>query len=58
MDLKKINRALISVYHKDGIEDIANELISGGVEILSTGSGASFNIEQPYVTVYRWRRTA
>ena len=28
------------------------------VEILSTGSGTSFNIEQPYVTVYRWRRTA
>ena len=23
-----------------------------------TGSGRSFNIEQPYVTVYRWRRTA
>ena len=24
----------------------------------STGSGTSFNIEQPYVTVYRWKRTA
>ena len=23
-----------------------------------TGSGRSFNIEQPYVTIYRWRRTA
>ena len=23
-----------------------------------TGSGRDFNIEQPYVTVYRWRRTA
>ena len=23
-----------------------------------TGSGTSFNIEQPYVTVYRWKRTA
>jgi phosphoribosylaminoimidazolecarboxamide formyltransferase / IMP cyclohydrolase len=42
MDLKKINRALISVYHKDGIEDIANELISGGVEILSTGGTYDF----------------
>ena len=28
------------------------------VSISPTGSGTSFNIEQPYVTVYRWRRTA
>ena len=32
--------------------------ISGNLSISSTGSGTSFNIEQPYVTVYRWRRTA
>ena len=33
-------------------------LLSGNLSISSTGSGTSFNIEQPYVTVYRWRRTA
>ena len=32
--------------------------ISGDLSISPTGSGTSFNIEQPYVTVYRWRRTA
>ena len=34
---RKIQRALISVYDKDLILDIANELVGLGVEILSTG---------------------
>ena len=34
---RKIQRALISVYSKDLILDIANELVGLGVEILSTG---------------------
>lgn len=36
-DTKKIRRALISVYHKDGIDEIAKELINCSVEIISTG---------------------
>lgn len=34
---KVIKRALISVYHKDGIEAIVRKLVSLGVEIVSTG---------------------
>lgn len=39
---RKIRRALISVYHKDHILEIANELISLGIEILSTGGTQSY----------------
>lgn len=39
---KKISRALISVYHKDGIEEIANKLNSNGIEIISTGGTYDF----------------
>ena len=35
-----------------------SSLVTADLSISSTGSGTSFNIEQPYVTVYRWRRTA
>ena len=36
LQLKKIRKALISVYHKEGLEEIVNELHKGGVEIIST----------------------
>lgn len=39
--LKPIKRALISVYDKTGLEDLARTLHDGGVEIVSTGSTAS-----------------
>ena len=39
---RKIRRALISVYSKDGIEEIARELIACGVELLSTGGTFTF----------------
>lgn len=42
MSLKRINKALISVYHKDGLEEIVKELVNGGVEILSTGGTYDF----------------
>ncbi|MEN6618073.1 MAG: bifunctional phosphoribosylaminoimidazolecarboxamide formyltransferase/IMP cyclohydrolase [Rikenellaceae bacterium] len=42
MEYKTIKRALISVYHKDGIEKIAKKLIESGVEILSTGGTYDF----------------
>lgn len=35
--MKEIKRALISVYHKDGLDEIVNILTANGVEILSTG---------------------
>lgn len=37
-----IKRALISVYHKDGIDTIANKLNQLGVEILSTGGTCDY----------------
>lgn len=40
-DRKRIQRALISVYDKTGIESLAAELHEAGVEIVSTGSTAS-----------------
>jgi phosphoribosylaminoimidazolecarboxamide formyltransferase/IMP cyclohydrolase len=39
--MKKITRALISVYDKTGIVEIARELHSAGVEIVSTGATAA-----------------
>ena len=42
MEIKKIRRALISVYHKDGLEKIVKMLASGGVELLSTGGTQEF----------------
>ncbi len=41
-DLKKIKSALISVYYKDGLEDIVYELDRLGVIIYSTGGTQSF----------------
>lgn len=40
--MKQIKKALISVYNKDGIIEIASFLKKEGVEILSTGGTASF----------------
>ncbi|CAB0896802.1 bifunctional phosphoribosylaminoimidazolecarboxamide formyltransferase/inosine monophosphate cyclohydrolase [Corynebacterium diphtheriae] len=40
-DRKKIKRALISVYDKTGLEDLARALNDAGVEIVSTGSTAA-----------------
>src|SRR5699024_5609592 len=40
-DRKQIKRALISVYDKTGLEELARPLDSAGVEIVSTGSTAA-----------------
>ena len=40
--MKKIKTALISVFHKDGIEDLLQVLSENDVEILSTGGTKSF----------------
>ncbi len=39
-DRKQVKRALISVYDKTGLEDLARDLDKAGVEIVSTGSTA------------------
>ena len=40
IDLRPLNRALISVYDKTGLVDLASALSQAGVEIVSTGSTA------------------
>ncbi|MFA7116311.1 MAG: bifunctional phosphoribosylaminoimidazolecarboxamide formyltransferase/IMP cyclohydrolase [Bacteroidales bacterium] len=47
---KKIKKALISVYHKDQILDIANELIRIKCEIISTGGTCEF-LESHHIPV-------
>lgn len=41
-DTKKIKTALISVYHKDGLDELLRKLNSEGVKFLSTGGTQSF----------------
>lgn len=49
---KKIQSALISVFHKDGLEDIIKELIAQDVQMYSTGGTQKF-IESQGGTVHR-----
>lgn len=53
LGLKKISKALISVYHKEGLTEIVNTLISGGVEIISTGGTYDYlkNMDIPVTSV-------
>ena len=41
-DKKQIKTALISVFHKDGLEEMLSELNKNGVQFLSTGGTQSF----------------
>ena len=41
-DQKKIKTALVSVFHKDGLDEIIKKLHSEGVQLLSTGGTQSF----------------
>ena len=41
-DTRKIQRALVSVFHKDGLEEILRTLNAQGVELLSTGGTQTF----------------
>ena len=47
-DNKKIKTALISVFHKDGLDDILAKLAAGGVQFVSTGGTQKFIEEQGY----------
>ena len=42
MDTKRIKTALISVFHKDGLEELLAELNKNGVKFLSTGGTQAF----------------
>lgn len=42
LETKKIKTALISVYHKDGLDEIISKLHEGGVTLLSTGGTRQF----------------
>lgn len=44
--VKSIKRALVSVYYKEGLEEIANLLHKNNVEILSTGGTYKFLLEK------------
>ena len=47
-ELKKIKTALISVYHKDGLDEILKFLNEHGVQFLSTGGTQEFIRQQGY----------
>ena len=42
MSTKRIKTALISVFHKDGLEELLAELNKNGVKFLSTGGTQAF----------------
>ena len=52
---RPIRRALVSVYDKTGLVELAQALHAAGVEIVSTGSTAG-TIAAAGVPVTRWRR--
>lgn len=47
-EVKKIKTALISVFHKDGLDDLLRKLNEEGVRFLSTGGTQKFIEEQDY----------
>lgn len=53
MERKKIKRALVSVYHKDKLDEIIKKLATEGVEFISTGGTKSFieSLEIPCIAV-------
>ena len=47
-EVKKIKTALISVFHKDGLDELLKKLNEEGVRFLSTGGTQKFIEEQGY----------
>ena len=41
-EMKKIKTALVSVFHKDGLDDLLAELNKNGVQFISTGGTQKF----------------
>jgi len=46
--MKKMNTALISVFHKDGLDELLRKLDEEGVKFLSTGGTQKFIVEKGY----------
>lgn len=53
-EAKRIKTALVSVYHKEGLDEIITKLHEEGVEFLSTGGTRQF-IESLGSLAKRWR---
>lgn len=53
-EAKRIKTALVSVYHKEGLDEIITKLHEEGVEFLSTGGTRQF-IESLGFLAKRWR---
>ena len=53
-DTKDIKTALISVFNKDGIDEILRLLYDNGVKFLSTG-GTRSSLNRSATLVMRWR---
>ena len=53
-EAKRIKTALVSVYHKEGLDEIITKLHEEGVEFLSTGGTRQF-IESLGFPCKRWR---
>ena len=47
MDTKQIKKALVSVYHKEKLDEIIKKLHAAGVSFISTGGTQAF-IEKRY----------
>ena len=47
-EMKKMKTALVSVFHKDGLDELLAELHKNGVKFLSTGGTQKFIAELGY----------
>ena len=56
-ETKKIKTALVSVFHKDGLDELLKELNNQGVKFLSTGGTQSFieSVVRTRATRSRWQ---
>ena len=54
-EAKRIKTALVSVYHKEGLDEIITKLHEEGVEFLSTGGTRQFIESLGFPLAKRWR---
>ena len=52
---KRIKTALVSVYHKEGLDEIITKLHEEGVEFLSTGGELVSLLNRWDIPVRRWK---
>ena len=56
MSEKRIKTALVSVFHKDGLDEIITTLHKEGVQLLSTGGTQEFICRCPKVRLLPFRQ--